>query len=232
VKVTGTATLKATPQQVWEAFHDPDVLTRTLPGCESLEAVGEDRYRLTLSAGVAAIRGRYDGEVALSDQQHPDSFVLHAWGAGVPGTVSTDVRVQLVPAGEGTELTYDADAVVGGPIGGVGQRMLTGVSKKMAGAFFAAVDADIAGVRKEVPAGARPIEGVGTSVPPFVGTLPPGRAGAEAVAAGRLSAGATYAGGGGAPVAPGREFALGVAVGGIVALAGVVLGALIGRRRR
>jgi hypothetical protein len=43
---------------------------------------------------------------------------------------------------------------------------------------------------------------------------------------------ATYAGGGGAPVAPGQEFALGVAVGGLVALAGVALGALIGRRRR
>jgi uncharacterized protein len=217
VKVTGIATLKATPQQVWEAFHDPDVLTRTLPGCESLEAVGEDRYRLTLSAGVAAIRGRYDGEVALSDQQHPDRFVLHAWGAGVPGTVSTDVRVRLAPAGEGTELSYDADAVVGGPIGGVGQRMLTGVSKKMAGAFFAAVDADIAGVRRAGPVLAGPAPRVPSGVAPGV-------PGAEAVA--------TYAGGGGAPVAPGQEFALGVAVGGLVALAGVALGALIGRRRR
>jgi carbon monoxide dehydrogenase subunit G len=232
VKVTGTATLKASPQQVWEAFHDPDVLTRTLPGCESLEAVGEDRYRLTLSAGVAAIRGRYDGEVALSEQQHPDSFVLRAWGAGVPGTVSADVRVRLAPSGDGTELSYAADAVVGGPIGGVGQRMLTGVSKKLAGAFFAAVDADIAGERRPAAAGARPIRGVGTSVPPFVGTLPPGREGAEAVAAGRVPGVATYAGSGGAPLAPGREFALGVAVGGLVALAGVALGALIGRRRR
>ena len=33
-------------------------------------------------------------------------------------------------------------------IGGVGQRMLAGVTKKMAGQFFTAVDEDIAGVRK------------------------------------------------------------------------------------
>jgi len=226
VKIAGTATLKATPQQVWEAFHDPDVLTRTLPGCESLEAVGEDRYRLTLSAGVAAIRGRYDGEVALSDQQHPDSFVLKAWGAGVPGTVSADVRVRLTPSGEGTELGYDADAVVGGPIGGVGQRMLTGVSKKMAGAFFAAVDADIAGVRRGGPV----LAGGGPRVPAAV---PPGMPGAETVATGAsVPGGATYPVGGGTPLASSRDFALGVAVGGLVALAGVALGAAIGRRRR
>ena len=43
--------------------------------------------------------------------------------------------------GGGTVLTYDADAIVGGMIGGVGQRMLTGVSKRMADEFFRNVDA-------------------------------------------------------------------------------------------
>lgn len=223
MKVTGTATLKAAPAQVWEAFHDPDVLTRTLPGCESLEAVGEDRYRLTLSAGVAAIRGRYDGEVALTDQRRPDSFVLRAWGAGVPGTVSADVTVRLTPSGAGTELEYDADAVVGGPIGGVGQRMLGGASRKLASAFFAAVDDDIAGVRRAgAPAGPAP------RVPAAV---PPGMPGAEVVATTAASGGpATYIGGGRAP-APSRDFALGVALGGLVALAGVAVGVVVGRRR-
>lgn len=220
MKVTGTATLKATPQQVWEAFHDPDVLTRTLPGCESLEAVGEDRYRLTLSAGVAAIRGRYDGEVALTDQRHPESFVLRAWGAGVPGTVSADVTVRLRDSAVGTDLEYDADAVVGGPIGGVGQRMLGGASRKLATAFFAAVDDDIAGVRRAAPPAAA------ARVPAVV---PPGVPGAEAVATGAVAAAPTYIGG--APPAPSRDLALGVAVGGLVALAGVAIGVVIGRRR-
>ena len=39
-----------------------------------------------------------------------------------------------------TRLDYDADAVVGGMIGGVGQRVLSGVAKKTAGEFFKAVD--------------------------------------------------------------------------------------------
>ena len=135
---------------MWDAFHDPEVLARCLPGCESLTEVGPDEYAMTVTAGVAAIKGTYEGKVALLDPQHPEQFTMKAQGAGGPGTVDADVVVHLAPsAAGGTDLTYDADAAVGGVIGGVGQRMLAGVTRKMAGQFFEAVDDDIAGVRKE-----------------------------------------------------------------------------------
>ena len=205
MKISGTAALKATPQQVWDAFHDPEVLARCLPGCESLTEVGPDEYAMTVTAGVAAIKGTYEGKVALLDPHHPERFTMKAQGAGGPGTVDADVVVHLAPsAAGGTDLSYDADAAVGGMIGGVGQRMLSGVTRKMAGQFFEAVDDDIAGVRKEktgtrvvVPAGPRPIAGGGTST------------------AGR-----------GGP----RDFGWGVLTGGAVAIAGVIVGWLIGGR--
>lgn len=209
MKITGSATLVASPQQVWDAFHDPQVLARCLPGCESLQELGPDRYAMTVTAGVAAIKGTYDGTVALVDPQHPERFTLKASGAGGPGTVEADVLVRLTPApNDGTELQYDADAVVGGMIAGVGQRMLAGVTRKMAGQFFEAVDADIAGVRKEKPkpkpkptpaeptGGVRPIPAVGTSVAAFAR----------------------------------RDFGFGVLTGGAVALAGVIVGWAIGGR--
>ena len=211
MKITGSATLTADPQQVWDAFHDPAVLERCLPGCESLSPVGPDEYAVTVTAGVAAIPGTYDGRVALLDPQPAERFTLRASGAGGPGTVAADVVVRLAPTDAGgTELTYDADAVVGGVIGGVGQRMLSGVTRKMAAQFFTAVDADIAGARPQVPAPAgggpgveevraapRPVGGVGTSTP----------------RGGR------------------RVFGWGVLTGGAIALAGVIVGWAIGGRR-
>ena len=90
---------------------------------------------------MASIKGTYTGEVALSDKQEPASFLMTASGAGGPGTVSTSVQVRLAPNGDGgTELSYDADAVIGGMIASVGQRMLVSVAKKMAREFFTAVD--------------------------------------------------------------------------------------------
>ena len=213
MKISGTASLAAPPEKVWDAFHDPGSLARCLPGCESLTEIGPHQYAMTVTAGVAAIKGTYDGQVALTEQQHPGSFTLKAKGAGAPGTVDADVKVRLAPsANGGTDLTYDADAAVGGVIGGVGQRMLAGVTKKMAGQFFTAVDNDIAGV----PVAPVPVPaGVPAGVAPA--PAPPVYAGAPAAAA--------------RAAVLDKGFAAGVGLGALIALIGVAVGAAIGRRR-
>lgn len=201
MKVSGDAVLHAPVERVWSALNDPSVLVQTIPGCERLEPTGPDSYRMVVTAGVASIKGTYAGQVALTEQQHPHSFLMIASGAGGPGTVSTEVRVSLADAGDGcTRLTYDADAVIGGVVAGVGQRMLVGVARKMAGEFFSAVD-DVL---------------TGKAAPPA-----PAQVGAEGVPA--------YV----APVRPGLGdgFLRGAVVGAAIALAGVVVGGLLARRR-
>jgi len=173
MKVRGTATLQAPAERVWAALNDPAVLVQTIPGCEQLEAVGPDRYRMTITAGVASIKGTYLGDVELADPQPPEAFTLKASGAGAPGTVTADVKVTLLDGGDGTTvLKYDADAVVGGAVGGVGQRVLVGVAKKTAGEFFAAVNALLAEamaaevVPVEMPAAAAPAAEAPAVAPP------------------------------------------------------------------
>ena len=145
MKVGGSHELAASRQQVWDALQDPPVLERTLPGCEALEVTGPGRYVATLTAGVASVKGTYRGKVALSEQVEPTSYRLAAEGAGAPGTVQADALVRLVDNGAGTTVHYEADAVIGGMIGGVGQRMLVGVAKKTAGEFFSAVERELSG---------------------------------------------------------------------------------------
>ncbi|HSE70591.1 MAG TPA: carbon monoxide dehydrogenase subunit G [Nocardioidaceae bacterium] len=221
MKISGSTTLQANRQEVWRALNDPAVLVRTIPGCQRLEAIGADSYKMTVSAGVGSIKGVYDGEVHLTEQQEPGSFVMKAQGAGAPGTIGAAVQVTLVEVdGGGTELTYDADATVGGMIGGVGQRMLTGVSKKMAAEFFGNVDAVLAGVAPaEVPAA--PAEAGAPAAPAAPAAAPaPGAVFTAPAPAAKPS------------VAP-EGFAAGVVVGAAVALAGVLVGGwLSGRRQR
>ncbi|GII80621.1 hypothetical protein Sru01_56030 [Sphaerisporangium rufum] len=145
MKVVGSAVVGVDRGRVWEALRDPAVLVRTIPGCERLEATGADTYRMTVNAGVASIKGVYQGEVALSDPEAPERFTLRARGAGAPGTVDATVRIRLSEIdGGGTRVDYDAEAVVGGMIGGVGQRMLGSVAKRTAGEFFTAVERHLA----------------------------------------------------------------------------------------
>ena len=222
MKISGSSTLDAPVDKVWEAIQDPGVLARCLPGCESLAVIGDDRYAMSLTAGVAAIKGTYAGEVSLSDKVAPHSLTMRASGSGAPGTIDADVKVQLAPsAAGGTDLSYDADASVGGAIGGVGQRMLVGVSRKMAGQFFTALDRDIAGPRP----GGGDFADAGSAGSAATGA-PGGRAASGTVYPGRAAtadANATL------NLDSAAGFAVGVLVGGLLALAGVALGARIGR---
>ena len=222
MKITGNATMKASPEQVWTAVHDPAVLARCIPGCQSLRELAPGRYAMTVVAGVAAIKGSYDGEVEVTDVTEPSAFTMRAEGAGAPGTIATTVDVALAPGeGGGTAISYEADATVGGPVGGVGQRMLAGVARKMAGQMFAALDADIAGERPAAAPAA--VAAAGAAGAP-VGA--PGAAPAEV--GGRHKG--VYAGSA-APAASGPGFVPGALFGAGVALAGVLVGWLIGGRR-
>jgi carbon monoxide dehydrogenase subunit G len=214
MKVSGDATLHAPRDKVWEALNDPAVLVQTIPGCQRMETIGVDAYQMTLAAGVASIKGVYQGEVRLTDQAEPDSFTLKAAGAGAPGTVSADVKVTLAagPA-DTTVLTYDADAIVGGMIGGVGQRMLAGVAKKTAGEFFGNVDAVLSGAqvaKAPVNAGAGAHQASDAAAAHGVFVAPD------------ASAGRGVRG----------DFSAGVLVGAIAALAGAVIGGWLSSRRR
>jgi uncharacterized protein len=209
MKVTGSATIAAPRDEVWKALNDPAVLVRTIPGCSRLEEIETDAYRMTIYAGVASIKGTYQGEVRLAEQQQPDALVLRATGTGAPGTVNADVRVRLSDEGASTRIDYDADAVVGGMIGGVGQRVLGGVAKKTAGEFFSAVE--------DVLTGAAPVK---ESVPEE----------AAAVGAARVFEAPEAARGPGASVF-GADLR-GVLVGAGIALLGALVGGWIAGRRR
>jgi carbon monoxide dehydrogenase subunit G len=218
VNLDGSAVLSADPDRVWAVITDPAVLARTIPGCESLEQVGDDEYRMNVSVGVGAIRGTYAGEVKLTDQQRPKSYVMHASGAGAPGQVRATVQINLEPSDAGTSLTYSADAVViGGPVAGVGQRMITGVAKRMAGQFFKAIDDELTGA--VVPIAAAPSAVAAGVAAPVAAPA----AGGPAVFAGRAAAAA--------PAGDVKTLALGAAGGALLTLIGVLVGYRLGRRK-
>jgi carbon monoxide dehydrogenase subunit G len=217
VNLDGSAVLHADPDKVWEVITDPAVLARTIPGCESLEQVGDDEYRMNVSVGVGAIRGTYAGEVRLTDQQRPKSYVMHASGAGAPGNARATVTINLEQAEPGTTtLTYSADAVIGGPVAGVGQRMITGVAKRMAGQFFTAIDDELTGA--VVPIAAAPSAVAAGEVAPVAAAA----AGGRPVFAGRAAAAA--------PAGEVKTLLLGAAGGAALTLIGVLVGYRLGRR--
>jgi carbon monoxide dehydrogenase subunit G len=209
VKISGANVLPLPVEEVWDAVLNPAVLVHSIPGCSRLETTGEHAYAMTVTAGVAAIKGTYDGSCALADLVEHESLTMRLQGAGAPGTVDATVAVQFDEVPEGTRITWDADAVVGGMVGGVGQRMLASVSKRMAGEFFDNVGSSLT----------RP-------------AAPEASPGSPAVTDGSQP---VYVASGTARASSQEDFLKGIAVGAGLVLLGVVaqgiVGGLFGRRR-
>ena len=124
------------PRPAHPGGHDPGL--RAARG-DRRPPLRHDRHR-----GRGRDQGHLQGSCALSDLKERESLVMKLQGAGAPGTVDATVDVAFADLGsEGTQISYEADAVVGGMVGGVGQRMLSSVSKRMAGEFFSNVGSAI-----------------------------------------------------------------------------------------
>ena len=139
MEVTATYTFDAPRQRVWDLLTDPAVIAGCLPGCDSMEPAGDDAWRATMTIGIAAITGRYEGTVRMTDRQAPERYTLNIAGRGRPGFVNGSATLTLTEEDEGarTGLAVAGRAQIGGTIARFGQRLLGGVSKMTMDRFFA-----------------------------------------------------------------------------------------------
>jgi carbon monoxide dehydrogenase subunit G len=137
MELSATYTFNAPREKVWALLTDPDVVASCLPGCDGLEPTGEHSYRATLTVGIAAISGTYQGNVTIADQAAPERYRLIVDGTGRAGFVKGEADVILQPADGGrTIVDVQGRGQVGGTIARVGQRLLGSVSKTMMNKFF------------------------------------------------------------------------------------------------
>jgi carbon monoxide dehydrogenase subunit G len=140
MKVTGEHEFRAAREQVWDALQDPDILAATLPGARRLEPTGPDQYALTVDVGVGSVKGTYEGTFALTDKVEREACTVRASASGRPGSVTTEARMRLSADGEGSRMTYEADATVTGPLAGVGQRLMAAAARRTTDQFLSALD--------------------------------------------------------------------------------------------
>src|SRR5690625_4438446 len=126
-------------ETIWTYLQDEEVLKKTLPGCQKFEQIDDNLYNAELGLNVGPVKGKFVGEVRLSEQQEPESYRLLLKGKGKPGEVNADALITLKDNGEGTVVSCDADVQVTGVLASVGQRVMGSVGRMILGRFFKAV---------------------------------------------------------------------------------------------
>jgi uncharacterized protein len=144
VKISGSYTLPLPRERAYQIMQDPEILARAIPGCESLEKIGPDEYRMKMKMALASLSGAFEGKVRITEQTPPESFRLVVEGSGRVGFVKGDGLLKLGPVEGGTEVSYEGEAQVGGTMAAVGQRLIDGTAKMMIKKFFDKLAAEAA----------------------------------------------------------------------------------------
>ena len=137
MKLSEEIRIGAPREAVYAALNDPEVLRRSIPGCEELEKVSDTELSAVVRAKIGPVRARFRGDVTLSDLNPPESYTLKGQGkGGAAGFARGEASIRLTEDGDATLLHYDVNASVGGKLAQLGSRLVDNSAKALAAEFF------------------------------------------------------------------------------------------------
>jgi carbon monoxide dehydrogenase subunit G len=137
MEMTGEQRLPAPREAVWAALNDPEVLKQCIPGCDEIQKLSDTEMTAKVSVKVGPVSAKFTGNVTLSELDPPNGYTISGEGkGGVAGFGKGGAKVRLLPDGDGTLLTYEVSASVGGKLAQIGARLIDATAKKMAEQFF------------------------------------------------------------------------------------------------
>lgn len=165
MEMEGTRALGVTQQQAWDALNDPEVLKVCIPGCDKVEAIGDNQYAVGVAVKIGPVSAKFNGKITLTEVDPPQSYTLTFDGQGGAAGFGKGVsQVALVPQadGPGCVINYKVNAQVGGKIAQMGQRLIDGVARSMAEDFFKRFDDEM---QRRYPAAEAEAAAAGAPVP-------------------------------------------------------------------
>ncbi len=136
MKLSGSYQINLEKQKVWEALNDPEILKKSIPGCENFKKNSDTEFTATATNKIGPFNASFTGDIKLKDIKAPNSYIIEGSGSSPVGFASGEAKVQLEELEGKTKLTYEVEANVGGKIAQVGSRLIDMTAKKMADIFF------------------------------------------------------------------------------------------------
>ena len=125
MKVTGERRFDAPVATVWHVLNDPAQMAKTMPGVESFDVQDEKHWRahVKVPLGLGGLRMSIDFE--KTEEREPQFAKLHCKGNGVGAIMNMETSFNLTEAdGGGTNMRWEADVHILGPVASMGQRVL------------------------------------------------------------------------------------------------------------
>ncbi|GAA4337586.1 carbon monoxide dehydrogenase subunit G [Pigmentiphaga soli] len=135
--LTGSRLVPGSQQRTWNKLIAPETLKVCIPGCEKVERVADDEYKVSMHADVGPVSAHFDGRIKLSDIRPPHSYHLEFEGEGpAAGGARGYADVRLTPEGDNTRLSYAAHADLQGKLAGLRGDQAEKIARKMSDRFL------------------------------------------------------------------------------------------------
>jgi carbon monoxide dehydrogenase subunit G len=141
--ISGTRTLAASRQAVWDALHNQAVLQSAIPGAEQVTWQGDSALIIQASVGLGPLKVQGSGQAQVVEQTPPSHMKLALNKRGVSNSIQAEVTVDLADAGAGTQVSYRAVAKLEGPIAMADNPVTRPVVDGMLGHFFSKLEQNI-----------------------------------------------------------------------------------------
>ena len=137
--VSGSQKVKAPRPHVFNALLDPEVLKKSVPGCDSAEFVDFPtgrQLKLIVSPSIPGLKGPYNVFLQTGEVIAPSRVVLIAEPTSSIGSIKATCVIDLNEDGEVTTLNYNANAVMDGKIAATPDMIVKGAVKVALDQFF------------------------------------------------------------------------------------------------
>ncbi len=146
MQLQGSVTIPASPEKVWQALNDPQVLRKCIPGCEEVRQISPQEMHARVMLKLGPVRANFVGKVLLTDVRPLLGCTLNFEGSGgSAGFAKGNSVISLVTVTGGTQVDYTAQASVAGKLGQIGGRLMDASARQMADRFFAAFKNEVTG---------------------------------------------------------------------------------------
>ncbi len=143
MKVSGERRFDAPIATVWRVLNDPAEMAKMMPGVESFDVQDDRHWRahVKIPLGLGGLRMSIDFE--KMEEREPEFAKLHEKGNGVGAIMNMDTLFHLSEDGGGTQMKWEADVHILGPVASMGQRVLQPIVNQQVSHVLGALDKQV-----------------------------------------------------------------------------------------
>ena len=114
-------------EAIWSFFDQPQLVARCIPGVEEVTEIDAEHLSVRATERIGPMSATFDTAVTVLERKPKELVRFQAVGRsvrGAAGNLRSTNTVRLLPAGDTTSVVVEAEIVLAGALGSVGQKIV------------------------------------------------------------------------------------------------------------